>query len=72
MNEEMIFSAFEEMHEIERNAVRISKKARRRKARPEVQQPPNDATRNQAIERPEQNPTSGTSAPRPFSDIEEW
>jgi len=51
VNEEMIFTAFEEMQEIERNAVRLSKKARRRKARPEFKQPPNGATRNQAKER---------------------
>lgn len=72
VNEDMIFTAFEEMQEIERNAVRLSKKARRRKARPEFKQPSNASVNTPVKERSGQNSDEATSAPRPFSDIEEW
>ena len=70
VDEDMIFAAFKEMQEIERNAVRLTKSARRRKSRPEVDRP---ALATGTV--PDGNgPPSDTdmAPPRPFTDIEEW
>ncbi|PZU13588.1 MAG: transposase [Citromicrobium sp.] len=72
VDEDAIFSAFEEMQQIERNAARLSRSARRRRSRPELDRQVPSASEWQAADpaRLPQDPLNGP--PQPFTDIEEW
>ncbi|CAM4205140.1 hypothetical protein [Palleronia rufa] len=68
----MIFAAFDEMQEIERNAVRLSKSAHRRKSRPEVDRPALAPAQWTVPDGNGPPSDADTAPPRPFTDIEEW
>lgn len=71
VDEDMIFAAYEEMQEIERDAVRLSKGARRRKSRPKIGQTPNTNQKGGVWQGDDREPDIA-ALPLPFSDIEEW
>ncbi|MBR9852546.1 MAG: DDE-type integrase/transposase/recombinase [Rhodobacteraceae bacterium] len=72
VDEGAIFAAFEEMQEIERNAARLSKSARRRRSRPELVRQSPSAAKSEATDTTELSQDEPDGPPQPFTDIEEW
>lgn len=72
VDEDAIFAAFEEMQQIERDATRLSKSARRRRSRPELEQRDVSTGGWQAAEVAEQPEGEPGDPPKPFTDLEEW
>jgi len=72
VDEDAIFAAFEEMQQIEREAARLSKSARRRQSRPELDRQTPSAAKSQGADPAELSQDDTEGPPRPFTDIEEW
>jgi putative transposase len=72
VDEDSIFTAFAEMQEIERNAARLSKGARRRRSRPVLDRQSPLAKQPEALGLGELAQDQPDAPPQPFTDIEEW
>lgn len=71
VDEDTIFSAFEQMQRIERDAERTTRRMRRRRSRPRPDVLPEQEATNAAPQEIDAADDDG-APPRPFSDIEAW